>query len=118
MIRELYAQTAMAKTYGYGPGRFSFNVSAKQGGGRCEACEGAGVREVEMHFLPNVFVQCEVCRGKRYNARRSRDRYQGQVHLADVLAMTDRRGARACSRTTVSQEAARCRRWSTMASAT
>jgi excinuclease ABC subunit A len=67
LIREVFAQMPQAKTYGYAAGRFSFNVSAKQGGGRCEACEGAGMREVEMHFLPNVFVTCEVCKGKRYN---------------------------------------------------
>ena len=59
LIRELYSNMPQAKTYGYEAGRFSFNVSAKQGGGRCEACEGAGVREVEMHFLPNVFVTCD-----------------------------------------------------------
>ncbi|MCE9573245.1 MAG: excinuclease ABC subunit UvrA [Deltaproteobacteria bacterium] len=84
LIRELYAQTAMAKTYGYGPGRFSFNVSAKQGGGRCEACEGAGVREVEMHFLPNVFVTCEVCRGKRYNDATLRVTYKDKT-ISQIL---------------------------------
>jgi excinuclease ABC subunit A len=84
LIRELYAQTAMAKTYGYGPGRFSFNVSAKQGGGRCEACEGAGVREVEMHFLPNVFVTCEVCKGKRYNDATLRVTYKDRS-IAQIL---------------------------------
>jgi excinuclease ABC subunit A len=84
LIRELYSQTPTAKTYGYGPGRFSFNVSAKQGGGRCEACEGAGVREVEMHFLPNVFVTCEVCKGKRYNDATLRVTYKDKT-IAQIL---------------------------------
>ncbi len=84
LIRELYAQMPTAKTYGYGPGRFSFNVTAKQGGGRCEACEGAGVREVEMHFLPNVFVTCEVCRAKRYNDATLRVTYKDKS-IADML---------------------------------
>src|SRR5690349_1699628 len=76
LIRELFAQVPQARTYGYQAGRFSFNVSAKQGGGRCEACEGAGVREVEMHFLPNVFVTCEVCKGRRYNDATLRVKYK------------------------------------------
>ncbi len=84
LIRELYAQTAQAKTYGYQSGRFSFNVSAKQGGGRCEACEGAGVREVEMHFLPNVFVTCEVCKGRRYNDATLRVTYKDKS-IAQIL---------------------------------
>ncbi|MBP6631490.1 MAG: excinuclease ABC subunit UvrA [Kofleriaceae bacterium] len=84
LIRELYAQTQTAKTYGYAAGRFSFNVSAKQGGGRCEACEGAGMREVEMHFLPNVFVTCEVCRGKRYNDATLRVTYKDKT-IAQIL---------------------------------
>jgi excinuclease ABC subunit A len=84
LIRELYAEMPTAKTYGYGPGRFSFNVSAKQGGGRCEACEGAGLREVEMHFLPNVFVTCEVCKGKRYNDATLRVLYKDKS-IADML---------------------------------
>jgi excinuclease ABC subunit A len=84
LIRELYAQTPTARTYGYAAGRFSFNVSAKQGGGRCEACEGAGVREVEMHFLPNVFVTCEVCRGKRYNEATLRVTYKDK-NIAQIL---------------------------------
>ena len=84
LVRELYAQMPTAKTYGYGPGRFSFNVTAKQGGGRCEACEGAGVREVEMHFLANVFVTCEVCRGKRYNDATLRVTYKDKS-IADLL---------------------------------
>jgi excinuclease ABC subunit A len=84
LIRELYAQMPQARTYGYQAGRFSFNVSAKQGGGRCEACEGAGVREVEMHFLPNVFVTCEVCKGKRYNDATLRVTYKDK-NIADIL---------------------------------
>src|SRR5688572_20539223 len=84
LIRELYAQVPQARTYGYQAGRFSFNVSAKQGGGRCEACEGAGVREVEMHFLPNVFVTCEVCKGKRYNEATLRVQYKGK-NIAQML---------------------------------
>ncbi|MCX5747239.1 MAG: excinuclease ABC subunit UvrA, partial [Proteobacteria bacterium] len=84
LIRELYAQMPAAKTYGYAAGRFSFNVSAKQGGGRCEACEGAGVREVEMHFLPNVFVTCEVCKGKRYNEATLRVTYKDKT-IAQIL---------------------------------
>ncbi len=84
LIRELFAQMPQAKTYGYAAGRFSFNVSAKQGGGRCEACEGAGVREVEMHFLPNVFVTCEVCKGRRYNDATLRVEYKGK-NIAQIL---------------------------------
>ncbi|MCA9679060.1 MAG: excinuclease ABC subunit UvrA [Myxococcales bacterium] len=83
-IRELFAQTPTARTYGYAAGRFSFNVSAKNGGGRCEACEGAGVREVEMHFLANVFVTCEVCRGRRYNDATLRVTYKDKS-IADIL---------------------------------
>ncbi len=84
LIRQLFAQTPEARAFGYKPGRFSFNVTAKSGGGRCEACEGAGVREVEMHFLPNVFVTCEVCRGKRYNEATLRVKYKGKS-IADIL---------------------------------
>ena len=85
-VRQLFSSTSEAKAFGYKPGRFSFNVSAKQGGGRCEACEGAGVKEVEMHFLPNVFVTCEICRGKRYNDATLRVTFKGHT-IADVLAM-------------------------------
>jgi len=84
LIRELFAQIPQSRTYGYQAGRFSFNVSAKQGGGRCEACEGAGVREVEMHFLPNVFVTCEVCKGRRYNDATLRVEYKGK-NIAQIL---------------------------------
>jgi len=86
LIRQLFAGTQEARAYGYKPGRFSFNVSAKQGGGRCESCEGAGVREVEMHFLPNVFVTCEVCQGQRYNEATLRVTYKGKS-IADVLSL-------------------------------
>jgi excinuclease ABC subunit A len=84
LIREMFSQVPAARTYGYTAGRFSFNVSAKQGGGRCEACEGAGVREVEMHFLPNVFVTCEVCKGKRYNEATLRVTYKDKT-IAQIL---------------------------------
>ena len=84
LVRELFAATPEARAFGYKAGRFSFNVTAKNGGGRCEACEGAGVREVEMHFLPNVFVTCEVCRGERYNEATLRVRYKDKT-IADIL---------------------------------
>jgi excinuclease ABC subunit A len=84
LVRDVFAKLPEAKTYGYAPGRFSFNVTAGQGGGRCEACEGAGVKEVEMHFLANVFVTCEVCRGRRYNDATLRVLFKGKS-IADVL---------------------------------
>jgi excinuclease ABC subunit A len=80
IVRGRYAMTAEARAYGYAPGRFSFNVR----GGRCEACEGDGLREVEMHFLPNVYVTCEVCQGKRYNDATLRVTYRGKS-IAEVL---------------------------------
>ena len=86
-IRDLYAATADAKMRGYGPGRFSFNVK----GGRCEACQGEGIIKIEMNFLPDVFVPCEVCGGKRYNRETLEVRYKGKT-IADVLDMTVEEG--------------------------
>ena len=83
LIRELFAQSPDAKMRGYKPGRFSFNVA----GGRCEACQGDGIIKIEMHFLPDVYVPCEVCKGKRYN-RETLDIYYKGKNIADVLAMT------------------------------
>jgi len=82
-IRDLFAQLPDAKVRGYGPGRFSFNVK----GGRCEACEGDGIIKIEMHFLPDVYVQCEVCKGARYNRETLEVKYKGK-NIAEVLDMT------------------------------
>jgi len=91
-IRKVFAQTKESKIRGYQPGRFSFNVSAERGGkagggGRCEACAGQGLKKIEMHFLPDVFVECEVCKGSRYNRETLEVRYRGKS-IADVLALT------------------------------
>jgi excinuclease ABC subunit A len=83
MIRELFALTQDAKIRGYKNGRFSFNVK----GGRCEACKGDGVLKIEMVFLPDVYVPCEICKGKRYNRETLEVRYKGK-NIADVLSMT------------------------------
>ena len=83
LIRDVFASTSEAKLRGYGPGRFSFNVK----GGRCEACEGDGMIKIEMHFLPDVFVPCDVCKGKRYNRETLEVKYKGK-NIYDVLEMT------------------------------
>lgn len=83
MIRELFAMTQDAKIRGYKNGRFSFNVK----GGRCEACKGDGIIKIEMHFLPDVYVPCEICKGKRYNRETLEVRYKGKS-IADILEMT------------------------------
>jgi excinuclease ABC subunit A len=82
LIRELFSLTPEAKLRGYTPGRFSFNVK----GGRCESCQGDGIIKIEMHFLPDVYVPCEVCKGKRYNAQTLEVKYKGKS-ISDVLEM-------------------------------
>ena len=82
-IRQLFATTVEAKAKGYNAGRFSFNVQ----GGRCEACEGAGIKEIEMYFLPDISVPCEVCKGKRYNRETLEVHYKGK-NISDILDMT------------------------------
>ncbi len=94
-IRELFSKTADAKVRGYKPGRFSFNVK----GGRCEACGGDGIIRIEMHFLPDVYVTCDVCRGKRYNRETLDIRYKGK-NIADVLDMTANQALRFFGRVT------------------
>jgi excinuclease ABC subunit A len=82
LIRELFSLVPESKMRGYGPGRFSFNVK----GGRCEACQGDGIIKIEMHFLPDVYVPCEVCKGKRYNAQTLEIKFKGKS-IAEVLEM-------------------------------
>ena len=82
-IRELFSQVKEGRERGYGPGRFSFNVK----GGRCEACQGDGLIKVEMHFLPDVYVPCDVCHGQRYNRETLEIRYKGK-NIHEVLSMT------------------------------
>ena len=86
-IRELFAEVPTARERGYGAGRFSFNVSASSGGGRCEACEGDGVIKVEMHFLPDMYVSCDVCHGARYNRETLEILYKGK-NITQVLELT------------------------------
>lgn len=83
LIRDLFSEVPEARVRGYKPGRFSFNVK----GGRCEACQGDGIIKVEMHFLPDIFVTCEVCQGKRFNRDTLDILYKGKS-IADVLEMT------------------------------
>jgi excinuclease ABC subunit A len=83
LIRDLFAQLPASKMRGYGPGRYSFNVK----GGRCEKCKGDGILKIEMHFLPDVYVTCEQCRGKRYNQETLEVRYHGK-NISEVLDMT------------------------------
>ena len=83
LIRDIFAETSEAKLRGYGKGRFSFNVS----GGRCETCQGDGILKIEMHFLPDIYVPCEVCKGKRYNRETLEVKYKGKT-ISDVLEMT------------------------------
>ena len=82
-IREIYAETQEARSRGYTPGRFSFNVK----GGRCETCQGDGLIKVEMHFLPDIYVPCDTCKGLRYNRETLDIRYKGKS-IHDVLQMT------------------------------
>ena len=81
--RQLFASTQDAKARGYSSGRFSFNVR----GGRCEACSGDGLLKIEMHFLPDIYVPCDVCKGKRYNRETLEIRYKGK-NISDILDMT------------------------------
>ncbi len=87
-IRELFAATPEARSRGYKPGRFSFNVK----GGRCEACQGDGLIKVEMHFLPDIYVPCDVCKGKRYNRETLDIRYKGKnIHEALDMSVEEAR---------------------------
>jgi len=87
VIRTLFAATEDARLRGYKPGRFSFNVASSSGGGRCEKCRGDGVLRIEMHFLPDVYIPCDVCQGKRYNKETLEVKFKGK-NIAEVLDMT------------------------------
>ena len=87
VIRTLFAATEDARLRGYKPGRFSFNVASSSGGGRCEKCHGDGVLRIEMHFLPDVYIPCDVCQGKRYNKETLEVKFKGK-NIAEVLDMT------------------------------
>jgi hypothetical protein len=100
LIRELFSLTPEAKLRGYTPGRFSFNVK----GGRCESCQGDGIIKIEMHFLPDVYVPCEVCKGKRYNAQTLEVKYKGKS-ISDVLEMRVDEAASSSARSRASQQA-------------
>ena len=99
-IRKLFAQTPEAKMRGYNQGRFSFNVR----GGRCEACAGDGTIKIEMHFLPDVYVPCEVCKGKRYNRETLEVHWKGK-NISEILEMLDRGSERALRRAASDQAA-------------
>jgi len=86
-VRDLFSMLPEAAERAYGAGRFSFNVPSNRGGGRCEACEGAGAKVIEMHFLPDILVTCDVCRGRRFNAETLEVKYKGK-NIAQVLEMT------------------------------
>lgn len=86
-VREVFAASLEAQKRGYGVGRFSFNTK----GGRCETCEGSGVKKIEMHFLPDVYIECEACRGSRYNSETLEVRFKGK-NIAEVLRMTVEEG--------------------------
>ena len=101
-IRELYSLTPEAKVRGYKPGRFSFNVR----GGRCETCKGDGTIKIEMHFLPDVYVPCETCHGRRYNRETLEVRFKGKS-IADVLEMSVEEALRFFARSRSSGESSR-----------
>ncbi|MDR1967278.1 MAG: excinuclease ABC subunit UvrA, partial [Burkholderiaceae bacterium] len=86
-IRELMAEVPAARERGYGAGRFSFNVPQTSGGGRCESCQGDGVVKIEMHFLPDVYVPCDICHGQRYNRETLQVQWKGR-NIAQILSMT------------------------------
>jgi len=86
-IRDIFAMTSDARERAYKPSRFSFNVPTTRGGGRCEECQGAGFKVIEMHFLPDVLVKCDICSGKRFNRETLEVKYKGKS-IADVLDMT------------------------------